>query len=203
MGSAGPEIDSVASVRPHPDLPDFRAIYGEFQPKIHRYLTRLAGVTDAEDLTQEVFVRVIQALPGFRGESSVSTWVYRIATNAALDRLRSLSSQRADRVPPQGPGEGSGIEQELIRGEMQTCIRGYIEDLLPQYRSVVLLSEEAELPDQEIAEVLGISLETVKIRLHRARSRLRKDLGRGCTFYRDGRNELACEPKSGGVSSGD
>ncbi len=86
---------------------------------------------------------------------------------------------------------------------MQACIRGYIEDLPPPYRSVVLLSEEAELTNQEIADVLGLTLDTVKIRLHRARGRLRKDLGRGCTVSRDERNELACEPKVGGVSSED
>ena len=197
----------VQSDSPNASQHDFQTIYDEFQPKIRRYLTRFAGATDAEDLTQEVFVRVSQALRDFRGDSTVSTWVYRIATNAAFDRLRSLSFQRARQVPLEGPelaaGEGSRIEQELVRKEMQECIRGYIEDLPPPYRSVVLLSEEAELTNQEIAEVLGITLDTVKIRLHRARGRLKKDLGSGCTFYRDERNELACEPKIGGVSSGD
>jgi RNA polymerase sigma-70 factor (ECF subfamily) len=99
-------------------------------------------------------------------------------------------------------GEGAGIEQDVIRKEMRECVRGYIEHLPPRYRSVVLLSDEADLTNQEISEVLGISLDTVKIRLHRARGRLRKDLGAGCTVYRDERNELACEPKIGSVSPG-
>ncbi|MFI5179273.1 MAG: sigma-70 family RNA polymerase sigma factor, partial [Vicinamibacterales bacterium] len=67
---------------------DFPKLYAEFQPKIRRYVSRLIGANEAEDLTQDVFLKVSQALPAFRGEASVSTWVYRIATNSALDLLR-------------------------------------------------------------------------------------------------------------------
>ncbi|OGO26741.1 MAG: hypothetical protein A2Z16_06510 [Chloroflexi bacterium RBG_16_54_18] len=62
---------------------EFEQIYADFRPKIHRFLIRMVGEYGAEDLTQEVFVRVNQALPTFRGESKLSTWIYRIATNAA------------------------------------------------------------------------------------------------------------------------
>ena len=85
---------------------------------------------------------------------------------------------------------------------MNECIRRYIDELPPSFRSVVLLSEEEGLANQEIAVALGISLETVKIRLHRARARLKKALGSGCALYWDERNELGCEPKSGDVSPG-
>jgi RNA polymerase sigma factor (sigma-70 family) len=64
---------------------DIDSIYREFQPKIYRYLSRLSGQTDATDLTQEVFLKVSQALDTFRGESSLATWIYRIATNTAYD----------------------------------------------------------------------------------------------------------------------
>src|SRR5574342_539452 len=72
---------------------ELQEIYDAFQPRILRYLTRLVGQFEAEDLTQEVFVKAGQALGSFRGESQLSTWIYRIATNAALDRLRSRSFQ--------------------------------------------------------------------------------------------------------------
>ena len=187
--------------------PDLETLYDEFQPKIRRYLSRLVGTTDVEDLSQEVFVKVSQALPSFRGESKVSTWIYRIATNAAFDRLRSPSFQRAARAPIEGlqlaTGELLGIDQELARKEMNECVRRYIDSLPPPYRSVVILSEDEGLTNQQIADVLGISLDTVKIRLHRARGRLKNQLGSGCAFYRDDRNELACEPKLKGVSPGD
>src|SRR5512142_1064816 len=73
---------------------DFKQIYAEYYPRIRRYLTRLVGEFEAEDLAQEVFVRVNQALPTFRGESQLLTWIYRIATNAAVDRMRQPSYKR-------------------------------------------------------------------------------------------------------------
>jgi RNA polymerase sigma-70 factor (ECF subfamily) len=74
---------------------EFEHIHAAFRPKIERYLTRMIGEYEAEDLTQDVFVRISQALKTFRGECELSTWIYRIATNAALDRLRSPSFQRS------------------------------------------------------------------------------------------------------------
>ena len=187
--------------------PDLQTLYDEFRPKIRRYLSRLLGTTEAEDLTQEVFVKVSQALPSFRGESKVSTWIYRIATNTAFDRLRSPAFRPETRVPIEGlqlaTEEPLAIEQALARDEMNACIRGYIDDLPPSYRSALILSEDEGLTNQQIADVLGISLDTVKIRLHRARRRLKNALGTGCAFSRDDRNELACEPTREGVSSGD
>lgn len=90
--------------------------------------------------------------------------------------------------------------QVLARREMNQCIRRYVDALPPSYRVVVLLSEEEGLTNHEIAETLGVSLETAKIRLRRARVRLKKALGTGCSLYRDERNELGCEPRDGSVS---
>ncbi len=189
---------------------EFQEIYRIFQPRIVRYLTRLIGEHEAEDLAQEVFVKVAQGLKDFRGESQLSTWIYRIATNAALDRLRSPAFQRMaekrlsgdsiregeedkdDRAVKKGPS----VEQKLIRKEMNECIRDFIENLPENYRAVLTLSELEGLKNTEIAEILGITLDTVKIRLHRARSKLRKELQTHCSFYRDEQNELACDLKS-------
>lgn len=193
---------SPSESRDHGGL-DFDAVYVEFQPKIRRYLDRLVG-PEAEDVTQEVFAKVSQALPGFRGESSLATWVYRIATNAAYDRLRSSSFRRPDEIsidtdaPAAEVSDRSpGMEQTLVRREMNDCIDAFIARLPPDYRSAVILSEHEGLTDREIAEALQVTVSTVKIRLHRARARLKKELGDGCSFYRDDRNEMACEPKPG------
>ena len=176
---------------------EFQEIYEIFQPKILRYLTHLAGESEAEDLTQETFVKVHQGLENFRGESQLSTWIYRIATNTALDRLRSPSFQRviqsslsedlnetelADKVIC--PEEKKPlIEKQLIREEMNECIRGYIEKLPENYRTVLVLSEWEELKNNEIAEILGVTLDTVKIRLHRAKTKLKEELETHCEFY--------------------
>lgn len=191
---------------------DFQSIYKTFHPKIVRYLTHMVGRRDAEDLTQEVFVKVNQALKTFRGESQLSTWIYRIATNVALDKLRSPSFRQTggkslsgdsigeseieimDKNPWTGENTPS-IETFVVRKEMNQCIRGVVEKLPESYRTIVVLSELEGFRDDEIAEILGVSLNTAKIRLHRARARLKKDLEAHCNFYRDERNEFACDLK--------
>lgn len=198
----------MSSTKPRVSVrPDFQQIYSEFCPRIQRYLTRLLGPTEADDAAQEVFAKVNQALAQFRGDSSLSTWIYRVATNTAYDRLRSRSSQRAGEVPLESAAPvtdpSSGIDQKLVRTEMNDCIDEYIGRLPASYRSILILSEHEGLTNQDIADALGLSLDTVKIRLHRARARLRQDLGGGCSFYRDDRNEFACQPKPRGVSRRD
>lgn len=190
--------------------PDFRKIHDEFRPRILRYLTRLVGEAEAEDLAQEVFVKIDRGLKTFRGESQVSTWVYRIATHAALDRLRSpqapkrqgkhhsASVEEAGKEGCAG-GEVAPAEQKVIREQMNGCIREIVDMLPAAYRSVVVLSEMEGLKDAEIAEVLGIKLQTAKMRLHRGRAMLRRELSTACVFYRDERNELACDRKGEGT----
>ena len=68
---------------------EFEEIYQEFQPKIRQYLVRLIGEQDAEDMAQVVFAKVSRGLASFKGQSKLSTWVYRIATNTAIDKLRT------------------------------------------------------------------------------------------------------------------
>ncbi len=187
---------------------DFPAIYAEYRPKIVGYLRRLVGDVDAEDVAQEVFVKVGKALEGFRGDSSLSTWIYRIATNTATDHLRKFASRQVvdfpidssdNDIPPDGtmPDESVPVlDTLLIRKDMNECIRGIVESLPDSYRSVLVLSEFEGLTNSEIADVTGISLDTVKIRLHRARTKLRKALEAKCNFYHDERNELSCDRKT-------
>ena len=186
----------------------FQEVYDAFHAKIHRYLERLVGRDEAEDLTQEVFVKVDKGLVGFKGTSKLSTWIYRIATNTALDRLRSPAFQQVkqsgslseateasvmDGGNTRNPSPALG---QVIEKEMSRCIRSFVDELPEDYRTAIALSELKELKNREIAEILGISLNTVKIRLHRARTRLRKEFETGCDFYRDERDELACNRKS-------
>ena len=193
---------------------DFQELHRVFRPKILRYLTRLSGVHEAEDLTQEVFLKVSRGLRYFRGQSQLSTWVYRIATNAALDRMRSPSfRQNRTRLAPEkgrstgerepetvlaqnGNGEEQGsAESSLIRKEMVECLGQYIEKLPANHRAVVVLSLLEGMKNKEISQILGITLETVKIRLHRGRARLKKDLETHCGWYRDARNHISWDGK--------
>jgi RNA polymerase sigma-70 factor (ECF subfamily) len=176
---------------------EFEQIFAAFRPRIHRYLIRMVGEYEAEDLTQEVFLRVNQGLKTFRGESKLSTWIYRVATNAAVDRLRSPSYQRTVQNWPTDATISVGnteigdrntwtgetaplVEQQVYRHEMNNCILNYIHNLPETYRTVLLLSEFEDLSNNAIAEILGVTLETVKIRLYRARERLKEELTTNC-----------------------
>ncbi|MHC4559902.1 MAG: RNA polymerase sigma factor [Planctomycetota bacterium] len=190
---------------------DFSDIYNEFHEKLHCYLERMIGKNDAEDVTQEVFVKINKGLKDFKGESSLSTWVYRIATNTALDILRSRTFRQnkqkislcdagdeseAEEKDIQAQEKELSAEREAIRNEMNECIREFVDKLAENYRTVIILSELKELKNQDIADILGISLDAVKIRLHRARARLKEEFEAGCEFYHNEDNELACDRKS-------
>ena len=101
----------------------FQDIHNTFRPRILRYLGRLVGKHEAEDLAQEVFVKVERGLSRFRGDARFSTWIYRIATNAAVDRMRGVSArQRAELrlfEDVRQFGEVPSLDQHLIRKDMQ------------------------------------------------------------------------------------
>jgi RNA polymerase sigma-70 factor (ECF subfamily) len=198
----------------HVESSEFEDIYNRFYAPIHRYLKHLVSESEAEDLAQEVFIKVAHGLKDFRGDSKLSTWLYRIATNAAMDKLRSKSFIRdvkhrvsidaapgeENMTPPEiittSTGGSTPVDQQMIREDMNRCIREFIEGLSGSYRSVVVLSELEGFKNKEIAAILGISLDTVKIRLHRAREKLKKKLEQGCTFYHDTQNVLSCDRNS-------
>lgn len=188
---------------------DFKAIHASYRSRIFRYLTRLVGPGEAEDLAQEVFVRVSRGLPDFKGDAKLSTWIYRIATNVATDRLRSRSFKETQSDKAIAHHEGSiedadalpdekspSLEKQLMRDEMSSCIHSYINTLPENYRAVVILSDIEGLTNQEIAEVLELTLDTVKIRLHRGRAKLKEKLETGCHFDRDEEDILVCDPKA-------
>ena len=186
---------------------DFNEVYEEFHPKILYYLSRLTNPHEAQDIAQEVFEKVNRNLRNFKGESKLSTWLYRIATNTAIDRMRTPSFKRSSEST--SLEEAIGVEdrnvwlghkktltdQTFIRKEMSECVREFIDKLPSDYKTVILLSELEGFKNAEIADVLQISLDTVKIRLHRARAKLKTVLNDGCDFYHNEQNVLACDRK--------
>jgi len=183
-----------------PSMPghDFQAVHDEFRPKVLGYLRGLLSEIEAEDAVQEVFEKISRTLDSFRGESSISTWIFRIATNTALDRIRSnplrtiaVDVQELDRIESPSPS----VEKSAIKREMSSCIRGVIKQLPEDYSTVIMLSELEGFTESEIADILGISIQNAKIRLHRARVKLRAELEKFCTFYRGDDNEFACDLK--------
>ena len=189
---------------------DFTQVYTEFYPKILRYLERLTGDReDARDLVQDVFLKVDQGLTTFEGRSSLSTWIYRIATNVSHDRFRSVSFQKGKKQTVTDEfiedtkqdanvwtGEkGTAVDQQLEGKEMSGCINRYIYDLNEDYQKVLVLSEYEGLKNKEIASILGITLDTVKIRIHRGRVQLKKRMEKGCDVAPDPDTGLHCDEK--------
>ena len=205
-----------ASVRPTATN-DPAVLFTAHRERVRSTLVRLVGETEADDLTQEVFVRVTRALPEFRGESSVTTWILRIARGVGLDHLRSrrhgeerrtvsltpseLESAADSETIPE-PREEAEAPRRLVHAEMSTCVREYVERLAPEHRAVIELKDLEGLTSQEIAVRLGVSVDSAKIRLHRARQALRRELERGCEFYRSETGALACDRKNSGPAVG-
>jgi RNA polymerase sigma-70 factor, ECF subfamily len=191
------------------DTDSFRTLYDANHRRVRGLLARLVGPEDAEDLAQAVFAKAAKALPTFRGEAQTSTWLHRIAVNAASDWLHSRSTHEAKLTvsfPAASDEDMSAAitrsadvdsppspEQELTRQEMRVCIRGEIGKLPATLRAVFMLSALGGLTHAEIAQTLGISGGSAKVRLHRARYEFRKIIEARCDFYR---NELSCKPTS-------
>jgi RNA polymerase sigma-70 factor (ECF subfamily) len=146
-------------------------------------------------------------LADFKGESKISTWIFKIATNAALDRLKSSSFKHTASgsqapVPLQTVenldlafNKPATLDQEIIRDEMSECVREFVDRLPTDYRTVLILNELEGFTNNEIAEILQLSIDATKIRLHRARTRLKEELKAGCDFSHDDRSSLVCDRK--------
>lgn len=172
-------------------------------PRIFRYIISMVRDTaEAEDLTQDTFLRAYQRRDSLRDEGAQTAWLYRIATHICLDRLR----QYARRNPMESDTDldqvdlaeldTPSLQQTLEQDEMSECVQRYLNRLSDSYRAVILLHDMHELTASEIAQLLGESLATIKIRLHRARRKLSLALQAGCDFSHDERDVLVCESKN-------
>ncbi len=195
------------------DEAKLRELYESQRTSIRRYVARLVGEADADDLTQVVFVKAHRGLRSFRGDAKPWTWLYRIATRCALDRLRSPAGRearaRGRRTDPEAEaalGECAGpapsAEAETVRKAMSACIDDLLRNLPDGYRTALVLSHFEGLADREVAAVLGVSLGAAKIRLHRARERLRRDLLAHCGAVWLEDNDFVPVLRRGGVPLG-
>ncbi|GAB4450446.1 MAG: sigma-70 family RNA polymerase sigma factor [Anaerolineae bacterium] len=164
-------------------------IVAAHQNRVYHVALRMCGnVEDAEETLQETFLNALRALPRFEGRSQFATWLYRIASNACLSRRRRGASQPEtlsvdeaeeaggeDNFTPQFFIDWSHApEDELLTAELQAVMAEAIQQLPPTLRIVFIWRDLEGLSTEETAEVLGLSEGTVKVRLHRARLKLRE-----------------------------
>jgi RNA polymerase sigma-70 factor (ECF subfamily) len=182
---------------------DAGLLFDAYHGRIYRYLLRLVrNPAEAEDLTQETFLRAHSRGDSLRDPEAVRGWLYRIATHAALDRLRQRKSHpvvEADKASGQFPPAVSAspsVLEVVERKETSACVQRCLDYLPDHYRAVILLHEAHGLTAPEMANLLGVSLFTVRIRLHRARQKLQRIMHRGCAVSNDSQGVPACHPKS-------
>ena len=161
----------------------------EYSGKMYRLVCRLAGPEDADDLVQEALMQLYKSMGSFKGACSIGTWIYRITTNVCQDYLRKksrrswrhlfsldwLSSETNKEVPSLDfePSERAEIRDDLDK------LRMAIAELPPEQRAVLVLHDLEQLTYQEVADVLGIVVGTVKSRLFYARRKVRSMLEGG------------------------
>ena len=176
----------------------------QYESQIPRHVRAMVRDADlAEELTQETFLRALATRSTLRDSQAALGWLYRIATNVTLDHLR----RRALPVTPEPLSEEelelaatkqrtpSSVQTTLEQAEMSECVQNYLGALSDDQRVALLLHDVHGLSNPEIAELLDCSLANAKIRVHRARKRLRELLADGCAFSQDERGELVCDPK--------
>lgn len=174
-------LDALVRAAQDGDTGAFEALVRATHAETYTLAYRLTGdAEDARDVTQDAYLRAYRALPRFRGDARFTTWLYRITANSASTLLGQRARHRHDElddddplvdervhVDPVARAETAGLRHELV-----TALRALPSGL----RSVVVLRDVYDLPHDAIAEELGISVTAAKVRLHRARRRLREDL---------------------------
>ena len=162
------------------EMAAFQELVEKYKQKVFYMALDMTGNHhDAEDLSQEVFMKVFTAIKDFRGEAKLSSWLYRIAMNTCIDktRRRHLKLVDIDEKVYEQATPGKNPEQLLQDRAAQDQIEQALQKLPPRQRSIFVMRHYNELMLREIAEALGISEGTVKAQLFRAIQRLQKELG--------------------------
>jgi RNA polymerase sigma-70 factor (ECF subfamily) len=187
-----PSDDELIARARAKDFAAFETLLGRYEDKVYRLAFRIVrNETDAKEILQETFVSIWRKLDTFKGDSQFGSWVYRIATNAALMRLRSQRRHpevSTEELPigyldnygqpmPAGENWSKRPDDQLQSSELRTHIQSAVDALPDIYRTVFIVRDVEGLSTEETAEALGISVPTVKTRLHRARIALRDAIG--------------------------
>lgn len=169
----------------------FEELVRRYQRPISAYVYRMVGnYESALDLTQEIFIKIYGSLSRYRPEFKFSTWIYKIAHNAAIDHLRRNAGRErslttgteSDNYDLPIESEGLNPEQQSEREERRVEIESVVRSLPTAYRELIVLRHSQDLTYEEIVEVTGLPLGTVKNRLFRARDMMRQQfLNRGIT----------------------
>jgi RNA polymerase sigma-70 factor (ECF subfamily) len=182
------------------EQPAFEDLARELAQPILRYLQRYVGDRAvAEDLWQETLMRMDKGLSSFAGRSSIKTWAFAIASRVAADYFRhpGRKARIVDLNEVAEPIDSDrAIDERLVVDEMNACVRQVIDSLPEAYRAALILHDLEGLSAEQTAEICDCSVASAKIRIHRARLRLKEALKTQCEFYRDADNVFRCDRKA-------
>ncbi len=174
------------------DLTAFEELFRRHERPVFRFVSRYVSDREAAaELTQDIFLKVVRSSGSFRGGSKFTTWLYRIARNACIDRLRRMSFRKTlslDKTSHHGDEEGrtlldvlsdpnGDVERQVVHGRVREEIARAVSELPDEQREVFLLREVSGLSFREIADVVGCPENTAKSRMRYALERLREALG--------------------------
>jgi RNA polymerase sigma-70 factor (ECF subfamily) len=162
------------------DRSAFETIVRDHAPAVYAIVLGYVDRREADDVAQEVFLRVVQGLPTFDGKSRLATWIFRVATNVGLNHVRSRRRKPAPQALPDDgavPSRAPDPATELFEREERAAFRRALEELPEEFRAVVVLRIHKGLSFDEIAEVLDIPRPTAESRMARAKDKLRALLG--------------------------
>lgn len=167
----------------------FKILVDKFQVKVIRTcLGFVHSAADAEDIAQEVFIEVFRSMNKFRGESELSTWIYRIAVNRSINFIRSSARRRVisfltgmtdeekPRVPEKESGKESSPDEAMIRADQARALEKALSSLPDNQRTAFVLNKYDDLSYKEIADVMKISMGSVESLIFRAKQNLQKSL---------------------------
>lgn len=156
-------------------------LFEAYRDKVYSLCLRmLHNAEEAEDVSQDVFLRAVKSIASFRGESSLKTWLYQIAHNACLTHIataRKGAQHISDRdAMTEIAGDAPSAEQLSASGELRVAVERAMQGLDAVFREAIILREVWDQSYEEIARVTGVSVNTVKTRIHRARVKLQQQL---------------------------
>ena len=151
-----------------------RTLYERYSPRVYAVVRRIAGDDDlAQDYAQEAWIRAIRALPTFRGDARFSTWLHRIAVNAALQAVRKVENRVKKETPmPDGLAIAPERGDILLRTQLETALDGLPEGM----RRILILHDVEGYTHEEIGDTLGVTSGTSKSQLFKARAKMREML---------------------------
>ncbi len=172
-------------------------LHDKYYEKIRKFI--LSHIRDewvADDIVQETFIKVDKNILSVKDKGKISAWIYKIAYNLCMDYHKNKQTQlfkKSKEITSQIAG--IEIQKEMEQNQMGACVRDKIDMLPEKYRSVLLLFDLEGFSHDEISQILDISCENAKVRLHRSRKMLKDILERECHFEKDERDVFTCLPK--------